>query len=1042
MMDIPRYEDFNFPYQALPNQPTNPVTDQYNASQPVDGFDQSPSSMAMRQPHPVSARVQPIAFHADHQQHDGDTSDYILNRNSPIANSLEGSIADELGLPPTSLPDGTDLGGGKFKEDKTDSAPAWTELKTKAGKERKRLPLACIACRRKKIRCSGEKPTCKHCLRSRTPCVYKVTTRKAAPRTDYMAMLDKRLKRMEERIIKIIPKSEQQEATASVTRAVVKPSIPNAPTPSKNGSKKRGPDEAFGPDLTSWASAPATIKVAGKDGSNSLQVQEEEENRLLHEGSDALPSKEVQEHLSEVFFENIYGQSYYLLHKPSYMRKLKNNTLPPVLILSVCAIAARFSSSPQLNSTTPHFLRGEEWASHARDICIKRYDSPNITILTCLVILGLHEFGTCQGGRSWALGGQAIRMAFALQLHKDLEYDPMGRNGNRTRLSFIDREIRRRIMWGCFLMDRFNSSGTDRPMFIREETVQVPLPIKERCFLLDMPAPTETLDGRVCYPAQLDDGEPADARENMGVAAFMVRAIAIWGQIIMYLNQGGREMDPHAMWAPESQYTKLVSDAESFESTLPQLLRYSPENIEIHKTEHRAGQFFFLHICIQQNVLFLNRAATYPSIARSEDGAPQGFLSGASRRMVTAANRISDVLKDADRLRQVISAPFAGYAVFSSTTVHILGLVSTDRSVKGMAERNIAINVKYLHTMKKYWGMFHWMVENVRAQYRNALDAARSSKRVHGTAITQPSMLQYADWFNRYPHGLSDAEFMDPASTEEKDKGADAVLEGKPELQSVGEYISTLSPSQNSENKTRPPKRRSIPKTQSGPIDQQRHQQPEAMLTPEFGGQTSLNQLGSGSQQQQQHTYSGQGVIQTTDSMGFDTITAAQSQPQTYNASMSPTSPSTGAFSHHMQVPQLFPPELLAINFGQQMNDPLLSTFGDYSMDMTAPVVDGSNILGGVDWDNIANGARARRDSARVGTTGQTSGYLNGGGHYRGREPSSAWFMPFNLEPPEMPQDTGFNANNVDLFAGMFNDDRSGLGISSNTVGRPQPGGP
>lgn len=49
--------------------------------------------------------------------------------------------------------------------------PAWSELKTKAGKERKRLPLACIACRRKKIRCSGEKPACKHCLRPDLPCV-------------------------------------------------------------------------------------------------------------------------------------------------------------------------------------------------------------------------------------------------------------------------------------------------------------------------------------------------------------------------------------------------------------------------------------------------------------------------------------------------------------------------------------------------------------------------------------------------------------------------------------------------------------------------------------------------------------------------------------------------------------------------------------------------------------------------------------------------------------------------------------------------------
>ncbi|ENH66348.1 hypothetical protein FOC1_g10001630 [Fusarium oxysporum f. sp. cubense race 1] len=82
-------------------------------------------------------------------------------------------------------------------EDKADATPPWSGLKTKAGKERKRLPLACIACRRKKIRCSGEKPACKDCLRSCIPCVYKVTTRKAAPRTDCMAMLDKRPKRME-----------------------------------------------------------------------------------------------------------------------------------------------------------------------------------------------------------------------------------------------------------------------------------------------------------------------------------------------------------------------------------------------------------------------------------------------------------------------------------------------------------------------------------------------------------------------------------------------------------------------------------------------------------------------------------------------------------------------------------------------------------------------------------------------------------------------------------------------------------------------------
>ncbi|TVY73972.1 putative transcriptional regulatory protein [Fusarium oxysporum f. sp. cubense] len=199
-----------------------------------------------------------------------------------------------------------------------------------------------------------------------------------------------------------IPKSHH-EVASSVTRPVVKPAKPGT-VPSSKPTKKRGAEEAFGPDLEAWAKVRSEPKIEGDDGPSSLQVQEGEENKLQHEGTEALPSKEIQEHLAEVFFDNIYGQSYHLLHKPSYMRKLKNGTLPPVLVLTVCAVAARFTSNPLVNSSGPEFLRGEEWASHARDICTRRYEWPNLTILTCLLILGLHEFGTCQGGRSWALG--------------------------------------------------------------------------------------------------------------------------------------------------------------------------------------------------------------------------------------------------------------------------------------------------------------------------------------------------------------------------------------------------------------------------------------------------------------------------------------------------------------------------------------------------------------------------------------------------------------------------------------------------------------
>lgn len=233
----------------------------------------------------------------------------------------DGGYGDDFGLGGGGPVDGSDL-GGRMREEKNDPTPPWSELKTKAGKERKRLPLACIACRRKKIRCSGEKPACKHCLRSRIPCVYKVTTRKAAPRTDYMAMLDKRLKRMEERIIKIVPK-EEQDSTVSVTRATVKPAIPGTVPTQSSTSKKRVADEAFGHELDNWSKSAANPNIETNTRPSSLMIQEAEEGKLLVEGAEALPSSDIQEHLSEIFFENLYGQTYHILHKPSFMKKLK-----------------------------------------------------------------------------------------------------------------------------------------------------------------------------------------------------------------------------------------------------------------------------------------------------------------------------------------------------------------------------------------------------------------------------------------------------------------------------------------------------------------------------------------------------------------------------------------------------------------------------------------------------------------------------------------------------------------------------------------------
>ncbi|KAJ4127369.1 hypothetical protein NW765_017321 [Fusarium oxysporum] len=314
-MDFPHFDDFAFAYYGLPDQSSLiSLVDHTHMFQFPTAFPQHQAMFGL-----AHSGLPFGTLPTGNRSQSMEGSRAPQYRTSTASNVLEDPITDEFGLASRNRADGTDL-GGKPKEDKADATPAWSGLKTKAGKERKRLPLACIACRRKKIRCSGEKPAY------------------------YMAMLDKRLKRMEERAIKAISKSDQ-EVASSVTHPVVKQAIPGT-VPSSKPTKKRGAEEAFRPDLEAWAKAPSRPEIEGNDGPNSLQVQEGEENKLQHEGTKALPPKAIQEHLAEVFFDNIYGQSYSLLHKPSYMRKLKNGTLPPVLVLTVCAVAARFTSNP------------------------------------------------------------------------------------------------------------------------------------------------------------------------------------------------------------------------------------------------------------------------------------------------------------------------------------------------------------------------------------------------------------------------------------------------------------------------------------------------------------------------------------------------------------------------------------------------------------------------------------------------------------------------------------------------------------------------
>ena len=153
-------------------------------------------------------------------------------------------------------------------------------------------------------------------------------------------------------------------------------------------------------------------------------------------------------------------------------------------------------------------------------------------------------------------------------------------------------------MWACFLMDRHNSSGSQRPPIGNENFLRIQLSIKEACFQMEIPGPTEDLNMSVPNPTSEDSGQLFNAKENMGISAYIIRAIVIWGCLVDYLNLGGKARDTHPLWHPDSGYMQLRRQIDEFSSALPSSFIFSYENLQIHASEKIANHFLFLHIII------------------------------------------------------------------------------------------------------------------------------------------------------------------------------------------------------------------------------------------------------------------------------------------------------------------------------------------------------------------------------------------------------------------------------------------------------------
>ena len=189
-----------------------------------------------------------------------------------------------------------------------------------------------------------------------------------------------------------------------------------------------------------------------------------------------------------------------------------------VLLNAMFAVASRFSDHPEIVGFghDPEGF-GDEYFSRSKRLIDIEYELPRQSSIQALLLMVTYRSTSAKsGGRVWVMLGMATRMAQDMGMH---------RNSARWHLPPLETEIRKRLWWICYVMDRWVSAAMGRPMAIDDSDCDV-----------DYPSPVEQdwadADGNAPSPHENNDKIKAESSFALGYFVETIKLAQILGQIL------------------------------------------------------------------------------------------------------------------------------------------------------------------------------------------------------------------------------------------------------------------------------------------------------------------------------------------------------------------------------------------------------------------------------------------------------------------------------------------------------------------------------
>ncbi|KAI0152312.1 fungal-specific transcription factor domain-containing protein [Hypoxylon sp. NC0597] len=308
--------------------------------------------------------------------------------------------------------------------------------------------------------------------------------------------------------------------------------------------------------------------------------------------------------------------------------------------------------------------------------------------VAAFLMLGLYEWSQTRpktgGLGAWMYVGVAIRMAQYLGLGFGDIPDPGDSQAKNSELQrrnschqsqvALDKEVRRRTMFSCFILDRMLACGKQRVSMIRPEDIQIQLPCSEDKFDLAMEVPTGFLRDR--------------GRQGMddSVLSRFIQLVDIWGDISKFSSQGGRlhQMEwERPPWTEGSTFYQLNKKLAGFDAELPGTFTFSRSNYFKHENHQASSVYVLLHMLRFVCLIMLHREyipfvpvrcerpegpLDKPTFPKDKFGSPpEGFWISSAEQVFKAARGIVDLIEICQRKDKLPQSTIVLFAIWTAS---------------------------------------------------------------------------------------------------------------------------------------------------------------------------------------------------------------------------------------------------------------------------------------------------------------------------------------------------------------------------------------